>query len=123
MPDLNAAARYVLQDWNGGKIQYYTEPPDSRSETENVQIVGRWSAEFNLDEILRRETAEVISGLAGMDISGNAMSMGVGSMASAIVELPEEEEGYDDGDDDDDYKEEEEDEMSDGDSYAISEPN
>lgn len=26
-PDLNAAARIVLQDWTGGKIPFYTEPP------------------------------------------------------------------------------------------------
>ncbi|QQP39434.1 Guanine nucleotidebinding proteinlike 3 -like protein [Caligus rogercresseyi] len=28
VPDREASARIVLQDWNGGKIKYFTHPPE-----------------------------------------------------------------------------------------------
>lgn len=32
--DLEATARIILNDWNKGKIKYYTEPPTNEMETE-----------------------------------------------------------------------------------------
>ena len=28
IPDLQSAAKLILQDWNAGRIQYFTQPPD-----------------------------------------------------------------------------------------------
>jgi nuclear GTP-binding protein len=52
VPDMRAAARIVLQDWNDGRIPYYTSPP-SRGNTEfqDAAIVTNWSKEFNADEV------------------------------------------------------------------------
>jgi nuclear GTP-binding protein len=50
-----AAARSVLQDWNTGRIPYYTLPPKEPTKDGNVhlgaQVVQQWSEEFNLDQV------------------------------------------------------------------------
>ena len=38
IPDIRAAARTVLADWNGGKIRYYTHPPEEPS-NEGGQVI------------------------------------------------------------------------------------
>ncbi|CAH1759913.1 3354_t:CDS:2 [Entrophospora sp. SA101] len=44
IPDLESAAKLVLQDWNSGKIPYFTTPPPSiKSDTIlDTQIVSTW---------------------------------------------------------------------------------
>ena len=53
MPDKDSAARKVLQDWNCGKIKYYTEPPETETNSteEKSEIVSQFAAEFNLDSL------------------------------------------------------------------------
>ena len=53
MPDKESAARKVLQDWNCGKIKYYTEPPETEktSNQEESEIVSQFAEEFNLDSL------------------------------------------------------------------------
>lgn len=47
-----AAARIVLQDWNDGRIPYYTVPPQRASEVEgSAALVQQWGAEFNANEV------------------------------------------------------------------------
>ncbi|RZF36907.1 hypothetical protein LSTR_LSTR004595 [Laodelphax striatellus] len=57
--DLEGAAKSLIDDWNSGKIRYYTEPP---VEEENVHvssaIVEQQAAEFDLDKAAY-ETMEV----------------------------------------------------------------
>lgn len=67
-PDMPAAARVVLQDWNDGKIPYFTSPP-AREVTglEGAAIVSGWSAEFNADEVFANERSAVIAHLPSMD--------------------------------------------------------
>ncbi|KAK3797445.1 hypothetical protein RRG08_011696 [Elysia crispata] len=58
VPDINQAARALLQDWNSGKITYYTAPPEEKSESAHhvgAKIVSNWSKEFNLDDLLNDE--------------------------------------------------------------------
>lgn len=67
VPDMEAAARLVLQDWNQGSIQYYTEPPASRrpkrEEVDAAGAVGKaevvesWSEEFDIDKIIAEHNA------------------------------------------------------------------
>jgi nuclear GTP-binding protein len=45
VPDLPLVARTVLQDWNGGKIPYYTEPPQEARMLDAAVVAG-YSAEF-----------------------------------------------------------------------------
>ncbi|GFO27717.1 guanine nucleotide-binding protein-like 3-like protein [Plakobranchus ocellatus] len=58
VPDINQAARALLQDWNSGKISYYTAPPEEKSEAAHhveAKIVSNWSKEFNIDDLLIEE--------------------------------------------------------------------
>jgi nuclear GTP-binding protein len=55
-PDLSAAAKQVLNDWNSGKLRYYTEPPEeNRTDDEQQQIsmelVQEFAKEFDLDAL------------------------------------------------------------------------
>jgi nuclear GTP-binding protein len=47
-----AAARIVLQDWNEGRIPYYTVPPTERpnQEFDSAEIVTAWASEFDADK-------------------------------------------------------------------------
>lgn len=66
VPDVVAAARMVLNDWNGGKIPYFTEPPDrteSNAGSDESAIVAGWGAEFNLDEVVKSEKSLVLDAL------------------------------------------------------------
>jgi nuclear GTP-binding protein len=48
---LQAAARIVLQDWNEGRIPYYTLPPKARNTQYNTaEVVTTWAAEFDADK-------------------------------------------------------------------------
>jgi nuclear GTP-binding protein len=54
------AATSVIQDWNGGRIPFYTTPPAARV---RAAIVQNWSSEFRLDDVLDMERREVLSSL------------------------------------------------------------
>lgn len=49
---LNGAVPLVLQDWNDGRIPFYTEPPkrDSGGHA-GAAIVQGWSQDFSADEV------------------------------------------------------------------------
>ncbi|KAI7898643.1 P-loop containing nucleoside triphosphate hydrolase protein [Cokeromyces recurvatus] len=47
--DVHQVARHVLQDWNGGKIPYYTIPPSSKQSHIEASIVNSWGKELDLD--------------------------------------------------------------------------
>src|SRR5688572_30821221 len=56
VPDIDSAAKIVLQDWNSGKIPYYTIPPETARDNMilDSSIVSTWSKEFNLDEVCNK---------------------------------------------------------------------
>ena len=57
IPDQSMAARLVLNDWNMGKIKYFTHPPevDSRSTHISAEIVSAYSKEFNIESLDKME--------------------------------------------------------------------
>jgi len=57
IPDIEGAARAVLQDWNSGKIPYYTVPPESEFAQNRLEatIVSEWSEAFKLSDITELE--------------------------------------------------------------------
>ncbi|CAI5440637.1 unnamed protein product [Caenorhabditis angaria] len=65
-PDMNAAAKRVLNDWNTGKLRYYTHPPEQGSaKDENIvpaEIVSQFSQEFDIDTIAE-EQKQIVEGL------------------------------------------------------------
>lgn len=64
--DLNSAAKKVLQDWNSGKIKYYTLPPDNASSTISAEIVKEMSKEFNINEFVYDEEMNMDEGDASL---------------------------------------------------------
>ncbi|KAJ8901741.1 hypothetical protein NDN08_003947 [Rhodosorus marinus] len=58
--DLAAAARIVLQDWNGGKIGFYTIPPSARRKSiHRTKLVAAWGKEFDLKKVVSSEAIEM----------------------------------------------------------------
>lgn len=88
--DLEMAARSVLQDWNSGKIPYYTAPPQvAESSFEEKSIVTQWGKEFDLDGIQQVEVLD--SACAAVDDMFMAMQgLGLGDskvdMSFAVAE-------------------------------------
>jgi len=63
--DIEGAARIVLQDWNSGKIPYYTIPPESDFAQNRLEatIVSEWSEAFKLSDIVELEQKNTLNRL------------------------------------------------------------
>ncbi|KAK6102824.1 50S ribosome-binding GTPase family protein [Brugia pahangi] len=92
-PDLNAAARKVLMDWNCGKLRYFTEPPESIVDQSptlcSSELLSEMSKEFDL-ETLNDEQKTLVEGLP----TTSAMKVAVKYNLAATTEK---EEGNNDG--------------------------
>ncbi|XP_063378870.1 guanine nucleotide-binding protein-like 3 homolog isoform X1 [Cydia fagiglandana] len=64
VPDQDAAARILLNDWNTGKVRYYTEPPETMDSEIHVdaKIVSAAGEEFDINAFEAMET-EVMDAL------------------------------------------------------------
>ncbi|KAK9877050.1 hypothetical protein WA026_016079 [Henosepilachna vigintioctopunctata] len=57
IPDVNASAKGLLEDWNSGKIRFYTLPPEDDPNIHvSSAIVSEISKEFDLDSLSIMET-------------------------------------------------------------------
>lgn len=62
-PDILAAAKIILQDWNDGKIPYYTTPPKRNTQIEgSASILEDWGTDFDVSA-LEHEKAQIIDAL------------------------------------------------------------
>ncbi|XP_043515564.1 guanine nucleotide-binding protein-like 3 homolog isoform X2 [Frieseomelitta varia] len=55
IPDTIAAARSILEDWNSGKIKYYTVPPEEPNCHISAEIVNKISKEFDIESFAEQE--------------------------------------------------------------------
>nr|XP_034191077.1 guanine nucleotide-binding protein-like 3 homolog [Osmia lignaria] len=55
IPDTVAAARGILDDWNSGKIRYYTVPPEQPDCQVSAEIVSQISKEFDIESVVTQE--------------------------------------------------------------------
>ena len=57
IPNQVMAARLVLNDWNMGKVKYYTHPPELENRSTHIssEIVSEYSKEFDLDNLDKME--------------------------------------------------------------------
>lgn len=57
IPDSDAAAKIVLQDWLDGRLSYYTMPPAVHSMPAHLSstVVGELSQEFDIDALMSEE--------------------------------------------------------------------
>jgi len=62
VPNYKAAARTIINDWNGGKIPFYSLPPKAKT-TSEAEIVSSFSDAFDINAILDRTNQAVISGM------------------------------------------------------------
>ena len=61
-PDLRGAARVLIQDWSSGKIRFYKLLPNidsTEDPTETSLVVRDWSAEFDIESLLKCEQEEL----------------------------------------------------------------
>ncbi|ORY47666.1 P-loop containing nucleoside triphosphate hydrolase protein, partial [Rhizoclosmatium globosum] len=99
-PDLESTARSVLQDWNAGRVPFYTLPPSTGvAVTSHVSssLVTSWSKEFEMPEIVEVEEA-LINSVGTRDSMGRMVAMKSSAPAEDVV-------------DDDNYVDVDEDEM------------
>uniref|UniRef100_A0A0K0D0T3 Guanine nucleotide-binding protein-like 3 homolog n=1 Tax=Angiostrongylus cantonensis TaxID=6313 RepID=A0A0K0D0T3_ANGCA len=74
-PDTNAAAKHVLNEWNNGRLRYYTHPPEEASSTVSAdtavsaEIVSQFSKEFDIDA-LDEDLRKLVDGSAVVVSSG-----------------------------------------------------
>ncbi|KAK9303438.1 hypothetical protein QLX08_004918 [Tetragonisca angustula] len=55
IPDTIAAARSILEDWNSGKIRYYTVPPEEPNCHISAEIVNKMNKEFDIESFAGQE--------------------------------------------------------------------
>ncbi|XP_054168702.1 guanine nucleotide-binding protein-like 3 homolog [Oppia nitens] len=69
--DIEGAARKVLNDWNIGKIKYYTIPPETNSLSFHIsaQIVSQMSQEFNINEHIFDEEMNEINKIIPQNVN------------------------------------------------------
>lgn len=112
IPDSLAAAKVLLQDWNNGKITFYTHPPERES---TATIVSHWRTEFDIVALEKAEKDD-LNELA--DSLGAALVLAPSKPTNAEIEdeeneNPQEMDGEDDEEiDSEEGEEEEEEEMS-----------
>ncbi|XP_054751106.2 uncharacterized protein LOC129256912 [Lytechinus pictus] len=117
--DVESAAKIILQDWNIGKITYFTHPPEQHSLPSHVDasIVTQLGQEFDVAS-LQKEDEKVLKGLrreptaTGMEIETIGHLEGVieDDQLDADDEIEHE---MDEEEEDDEEEEEESDEMED----------
>lgn len=68
-PDAAAAAKVILNDWNSGKISYYTVPPETHKMATHVSasLVSEWGTEFDIDSVIKAEEETLIESLVTQD--------------------------------------------------------
>lgn len=62
IPDTDAAARAVLHDWNSGRINFFTQPPEQLSSHVSADIVSEWGKAFDMPSVSTMDE-DLLSGL------------------------------------------------------------
>ena len=90
VPNVEMAARLVLQDWNSGKISFYTHPPERQAIMQS-SVVSGWSEEFKLADI-ESEMKQVLDQASANETSGKTsfMTMSCGKAEKIAPEFLEE---------------------------------
>ncbi|XP_072522564.1 guanine nucleotide-binding protein-like 3-like protein [Salminus brasiliensis] len=90
LPDSNIAAKSVLMDWTGGRISYFTHPPETHTLPTHVsaQIVAEMGKEFDWDE-LEKGNRETLAECSSTDVGMN-FCMTTSEMTPAGQQMPAE---------------------------------
>ncbi|KAJ3194915.1 Guanine nucleotide-binding protein-like 3 [Irineochytrium annulatum] len=112
IPDLDNTARSILNDWNTGRIPYYTIPPATgidKGAHISSSIVSGWSQEFQMPDIMEMEGKD----LAVAKAQGVGRMLAVSTIGSGEVdeealvedEMEDDDEGQMEDDDDEEAPE------------------
>jgi len=82
--DVEAAAREVIKDWNGGKLPYYSKPPKGEA-PQDTAFVTELSKPFDIDSILKEEE-EMINEIDDTNVKVRAFE--IDGTAPVSFELP-----------------------------------
>lgn len=106
--DITAAARIILQDWNDGRIPYYTLPPKRETEiVGSAQVVPIWGKDF--EAVLAEKEVTLVASLPSLNEEAGFFQ--THAMDQPVVDIEAMAEGSSDleeDDDDDDAMNEEE---------------
>jgi len=104
IPDVHKAGRSILNDWNQGKITYYTHPPDTDAMATHVssEIVSQMSEGFDISSLLEQET-EILAGLKMKNCTDIVLE--ASNPTDGLVAEPAEVEEEDEGDMEDENQE------------------
>ncbi|TPX65462.1 hypothetical protein SpCBS45565_g05124 [Spizellomyces sp. 'palustris'] len=98
IPDLENAARSILQDWNSGRIPFYTVPPTAGlpvASHVSSAIVESWSREFELPEIVETEGKDLLATVKGKsEIPTSMLALSNGADAMVDMDMNELPEGF-----------------------------
>merc|ERR1712126_588326 len=109
IPDVEKAAFKVVEDWNTGKIRYYTQPPEEHTLSHHLtaEIVTSMSSAFDLSQVEDLQTL-TLQKLKGADAAKEVVLTSEGLTDGDMDEDKVAEDEDDDEWEDDDDKEEEE---------------
>merc|ERR1711936_1115330 len=108
IPNHDMAARIVLNDWNSGKIKYFTLPPETETKETHVsaEVVSAFAKEFSLENLDKMDQDD-LSDLPAVQPS-DTIAVGSSGMIETISQEEDIEEEIMEEDDDDDEVEDEE---------------
>lgn len=89
LPDHDKAAKSVLQDWTGGRISYFTHPPETHTLPTHVsaEIVAEMGKAFDWDE-LEKGNQEALAEVQGPDVQmGFCMASSGMTQGGALCDL------------------------------------
>ncbi|KAF9905531.1 Guanine nucleotide-binding protein-like 3 [Linnemannia zychae] len=97
IPDIFSAARSILNDWNSGKIPFYTIPPATQhTPAAAASMVEGWSKEFDIDT---QEDVQVLASMKSTVDMKHAMAMTAHELEEGEMDMMGNDE-MDDSDDD-----------------------
>jgi len=105
--DLQAAACTVLQDWNNGKVPFFTMPPQQKNTTTSSELVTTWAKEFDIDNIPQDQILASLDPTSGQDSMMMETVVNDGSLDYNFMGDDEDDDMEDNesGEDDDDMQE------------------
>merc|ERR1712135_128716 len=116
IPDVEKAAFKVVEDWNTGKIRYYTQPPEEHTLSHHLtaEIVTSMSSAFDLSQVEDLQTL-TLQKLKGADAAKEVVLTSEGLTDGDMDEdkVVEDDDDDDWEDDDEEGEEEEKNEMVD----------
>lgn len=85
VPDLEATARHILNDWNNGKIAYYTPVPTDKAHLlTEAEIVTDFAPRFSFDQVFEDSTMDCEESAADEPVTSPVSEVDM-TMSSTVV--------------------------------------